>query len=932
MASEIDTALTLRLEASLAKFERQMAKAQKAGGDTAKGIESKFANMNQRLSKSAEAAANALVGAVDKAEKGYKDLAASVDPAAAALQRYQRQQEVLSEAVKRGVIDQAEQARMLKIIKTEYTGALSGIAPKAIAAQRGMAGLMNTSAAGRFVLQNTAAQLGDVAVQLEMGTAASRVASQQLPQILGGFGALGGALGIVAPLLGTVAAVGIPLAAMLAKVGGESEDAGESVDKFTAALDDYMRYADLAKTSTFDLRKEFGDFADEVKANAEYLATLNMNKALSSLSAATQPFRQGMKDALRDLDNYREAVKDLERVEGLQAIGKATSEQVLQSREAMETFQDEADKSAKSLGLVRSQVEQVADALEGVEKAEGMANVRDRAQEALDLIKQFYPEGSRLPPVLEAAVDQLNEVVSTTAAATVEASELADELERGARASNSFGDYNSLAGQRRGRNAAASSAAQAGIRDAADKGILDLIARLEGTDKPGARNYNETLGYGKFTGGEVDLVNKTLREVLQIQKQMLAHPDNTFNSSAVGRYQIVGSTLGGKNFDGQGGLIRNLGLDMNERFTPELQDRLALELIRENGGDANAVRGQWEGVKLAGLSDNMITRAMGSDPIPGIDPEVERRNEELAKDALQAIERAEKEAASEKKKALKEEIEERKKLAEIRKDFAAASKQMAQDEQFEISLIGKSAEQQARLRTEYELTNKAKAEGISLTEKVAGTEQTYADVIRETAQAVGDAAAAEDRLTKARETAEEKTRFLNDVQQNLKDGLIGAIMAGDSFADTLGNVARMLAEASFQAALFGDGPFAGNGGGLFSGVLGSIFPSATPAVGSNASGTNNWRGGLTRVNENGGEIMNLPMGTQIIPHDLSRRMVDQSARGGGIADVRVSIDQDGNLQAFVERVSNGASQRNLAAYDRGMPGRVKQIQKDPRAR
>ena len=39
--------------------------------------------------------------------------------------------------------------------------------------------------------------------------------------------------------------------------------------------------------------------------------------------------------------------------------------------------------------------------------------------------------------------------------------------------------------------------------------------------------------------------------------------------------------------------------------------------------------------------------------------------------------------------------------------------------------------------------------------------------------------------------------------------------------------------------------------------------------GHNATGTNDWRGGLTYVHEQGGELINLPRHTQIIPHDLS---------------------------------------------------------------
>lgn len=44
-------------------------------------------------------------------------------------------------------------------------------------------------------------------------------------------------------------------------------------------------------------------------------------------------------------------------------------------------------------------------------------------------------------------------------------------------------------------------------------------------------------------------------------------------------------------------------------------------------------------------------------------------------------------------------------------------------------------------------------------------------------------------------------------------------------------------------------------------------------VAANAMGTNNWRGGLTQVHEKGGEILNLPSGTQIIPHDVSVKAV-----------------------------------------------------------
>lgn len=63
--------------------------------------------------------------------------------------------------------------------------------------------------------------------------------------------------------------------------------------------------------------------------------------------------------------------------------------------------------------------------------------------------------------------------------------------------------------------------------------------------------------------------------------------------------------------------------------------------------------------------------------------------------------------------------------------------------------------------------------------------------------------------------------------------------------------------------------------------IGDVLSDAMPlsqtnyshaAMGENELGTPYWRGGLTKVNERGGEIMSLPSGTQIIPHDVSQRM------------------------------------------------------------
>lgn len=99
-------------------------------------------------------------------------------------------------------------------------------------------------------------------------------------------------------------------------------------------------------------------------------------------------------------------------------------------------------------------------------------------------------------------------------------------------------------------------------------------------------------------------------------------------------------------------------------------------------------------------------------------------------------------------------------------------------------------------------------------------------------------------------------------------------------------------------------------------ILGSIYKGGKNAVSwiadrldGNAMGTPYWRGGLTRVNERGGEIMRLPSGTQIIPHDVSVK-----AAGGRSVTVNVTIQGNviGNRE-YTEQVGEYVGRKVLAA-------------------
>lgn len=118
-------------------------------------------------------------------------------------------------------------------------------------------------------------------------------------------------------------------------------------------------------------------------------------------------------------------------------------------------------------------------------------------------------------------------------------------------------------------------ASAAGDRYYVYRPILDLLGMSEGTDK--GRGYNETLAYGAYTGGPVDLVGMTLKQIDDLQGKMLAHPKNKWKSSALGRYQIVRTT--------RRNIQKALSIPSSAKFDAEMQDRMACFLLGQRGID-----------------------------------------------------------------------------------------------------------------------------------------------------------------------------------------------------------------------------------------------------------------------------------------------------------------------------------------------------------
>ncbi len=99
-------------------------------------------------------------------------------------------------------------------------------------------------------------------------------------------------------------------------------------------------------------------------------------------------------------------------------------------------------------------------------------------------------------------------------------------------------------------------------------------------------------------------------------------------------------------------------------------------------------------------------------------------------------------------------------------------------------------------------------------------------------------------------------------------------------------------------------------------IIGGIYKGMKSAGGwvvdklrGHAMGTPYFSGGLTRINERGGEIVDLPSGTRIIPHDVSRRMA-------GGTSITVNVTVQGNVvgnTAFADQLGRIIAQRVLRA-------------------
>lgn len=249
----------------------------------------------------------------------------------------------------------------------------------------------------------------------------------------------------------------------------------------------------------------------------------------------------------------------------------------------------------------------------------------------------------------------------------------------------------------------------------------------------------------------------------------------------------------------------------------------------------------------------------------------------------------------------------------------------------ETATLGMGTGQAAAYAAVQQKINDEKLKGNTLTNEQVAALRSEATALGDAAQRAENMRAAYDGLHNSSQTLLSTIRSGGSIWDGFKS-------AGVSALDAISQKLMRMATDNLWTSAFGGS----SGGGLFSG-LGNLFGGGKggelPGFGTSnfvgplpafAGGTNSAPGGLARINEQGGEIVNLPSGAQVIPHDVSMAMANrirvptapQFGGGGSMAapmsvPITISIDATGADAAGLQRV-----EQSLAALKAELPARI----------
>lgn len=188
---------------------------------------------------------------------------------------------------------------------------------------------------------------------------------------------------------------------------------------------------------------------------------------------------------------------------------------------------------------------------------------------------------------------------------------------------------------------------------------------------------------------------------------------------------------------------------------------------------------------------------------------------------------AEREATQARERAAKEAADQAARELGWRTDLLDAGAQQARDAEFNLSLFGKTTEEQTRMRVAYDLTAQAAANNIDLNELVAGTQETYGQYIDRVSTSAGRAAGEQERLADAQNASAESAQAAAAEMAQFVSSLTSMAL-GPITSNPIGNFLSSLPgfQSGAESVI----------GGFFEGGFGQAASALTSALGGATTG------------------------------------------------------------------------------------------------
>jgi hypothetical protein len=292
---------------------------------------------------------------------------------------------------------------------SNFVAQAKAVGPATSGVSTAFKGLDVSSRAAQANIKNVSFQISDLAVQMASGTSATRALAQQLPQLLGGFGTVGA-------VVGTLAAVLIPLASNILGVGQQTKTLSDAAKEIKTNFGEWQTASRALQAELELLRTKSIETGTAVKQSLIGDLRLSRDQLLTSFKGLTTTLGNDFKQFQGYIQNTDNVLKRLSpsvlaSLSGFQRMGREIKVLTPQARSLVDTLA-----GLENLGASSRELDTIAQKLEKVNKAAEAENPLEYARAMTDLKNETVALLEKLgvaPGVIQAIVKPMNDAAAS---------------------------------------------------------------------------------------------------------------------------------------------------------------------------------------------------------------------------------------------------------------------------------------------------------------------------------------------------------------------------------------------------------------------------------------------------------------------------------------------------------------------------------------